>query len=1362
MDTYSTPKTNRRFWLLVVGIICLSICSAAYWYYYNEKKEIHAVESKELSSIALVKVEQIAHWRNDRISDAKFHAQSPLFNEAVERFIKQPTHSTVRAQLLSRLMLTKNEHTYERICLFSANGTLLLSTDSTKKKASSTTIQQVQAVAKEKNIFFHDFQYDSADNKVYMDIYVPIGLRRPLPIAVLVLRVNPENELFPLISWWPLPTSTNETFIVYREADSVVFLSSQHFLSDRKTFYRRSIADTVIPAIRGVLGFEGETEGIDYRGKQVLASVHKIPNAPWYLIAKVDTDEVFQELYFRRTIIIIVAFLLIIASTGTLGVLLYYHQRNLYRKQLATESTLRKTYEEFRTTLYSIGDGVIITDAAGNIRNMNSVAEKLSGWKEQVAVGKHIQEVLVLKNEETGMPAHNPIQRVIREGVIVGLANHTVLVAKDGTERPIADSAAPIFDTKTKSISGVVLVFRDQTEERQKQKALRDSESLLRESQRQARIGSYELDISSGVWTSSETLDEIFGIPPSYSKTVEGWSALIHPDDREMMVRYFQNEVVAARGKFNREYRIIRQSDNQVRWVHGLGGLVLDDNGAPVKMLGTIQDITERKLQELKVEDSERSYRALFNSIQDALYIQDNQGRFLDVNDGAVAMYGYPREFFIGKTPEVLSAPGKNDMDSIAKKIREAFEGKPQRFEFWGKRATGEIFPKEVRLFKSVYFGQDVIIAVAQDITKRKHAEEILRASEERYRKLIDASPDAIAITDVNGNLLFLSERTIELFGGSHHKSYEGENILNWITPQHREKALKGIHDVVAGVPNADNQYKLLREDGSMFYGEINAAPLIDANGNPEGIVALIRDITQRKQAEESLRKFSLVIEQSPAVVVITDKNGDIEYVNKKFTELTGYTLEEVQGKNPRILKSGLTPEATYKEMWSRLHEGKEWKGIFCNKKKNGELYWEEALITPLYDDEGTLVNYVALKEDITLQRKIAEEKAALEEQLRHAQKMESIGTLASGIAHDFNNILGIVMAHVSLLERLKDDQEKFSASVDTVFRTINRGASLVKQILTFARKTGTNLEFINVNKTIAEIQKMLGETFPKSITITTQLEKGLPLLSVDSTQFNQSVLNLCTNARDAMKDEGNITIRTQVVNGNTIAGKFPAAAGRQFVAIAVSDTGPGIDELLKEKIFEPFFTTKDKGKGTGLGLSVVFGVMQNHNGFVDVESEPGKGATFTLYFPLPEGMIEQGETVDRSEKDVKGGTETILFVEDEEALTHIALQMLKSKGYIVITANNGEEGYKLFSKYQDSIDLIISDVGMPIMSGEKMYELIKRIKPSIRIIFATGYIEPSVKESLIQKGAKEFIQKPYNFTEFLQKVREVLDKEAV
>jgi|GEM_PF-3846219 len=387
MDTYSTPKTNRRFWLLVVGIISFSICSAAYWYYYNEKKEIHAVKSKELSSIALVKAEQIAHWRNDRISDAKFHAQSPLFNEAVERFIKQPTHSTVRAQLLSRLMLTKNEHNYERICLFSANGTLLLSTDSTKKKASSTTIQKVQAVAEEKNIFFHDFQYDSANNKVYMDIYVPIGLRQQHFLAVLVLRVNPEDELFPLINWWPLAT-TNETFIVYREGDSVVFISNQHFLSVRKTFYRRTIADTLLPAIKAVLGFEGETEGTDYRGKQVLASVHRIPNSPWYLIAKIDTDEVFQDLYYRRTIIIIGAFLLIIASTGTLGVLLYYRQRNLYKQQLKAESTLRKTYEEFRTTLYSIGDGVIITDAAGNIRNMNSVAEKLSVYAVELNVQK--------------------------------------------------------------------------------------------------------------------------------------------------------------------------------------------------------------------------------------------------------------------------------------------------------------------------------------------------------------------------------------------------------------------------------------------------------------------------------------------------------------------------------------------------------------------------------------------------------------------------------------------------------------------------------------------------------------------------------------------------------------------------------------------------------------------------------------------------------------------------------------------------------------------------------------------------------------------------------------------------------------
>lgn len=1360
MKTNPIPKTNRRFWLTVVGTISLFICGAGYWYYQAEKKELRTVKSKELSSIAIIKAEQIAHWRDDRIEEATFHAQSPLFREAVHRFSQQPTNSTVRSQLLSRLTLTKSQQNYESVCLFSPNGTLLLSTDSTKKQVDSTTHARVQHTAQENNIFITNFFYNTSGGKIYMDILVPIKTRELFPSAVLVLRVNPEKELYPLLKWWPVAAKTHETAIIQKEGDSIVYIGYQ-FVTKQGTLYKRSLTDTTLPAVKAVLGNEGEIEGTDYRGRQVLASIHNIHNSPWYLIAKVDSDEVFQELYYRRTIIILVALLLIIASTGTLGLLLYYRQRNLYRERLEAESILRQTYEEFRTTLYSIGDGVITTDAQGRIRQMNAIAEQLTGWKEHDASGKPIEEVFIIKNEETGKPAQNPVQRVIREGTIVGLANHTVLVAKDGTHRPIADSGAPILDPTTKVLSGVVLVFRDQTQERQKQNALQKSEALLRESQQQAHIGSYELDIPSGVWTSSAALDEIFGISPSYPKTVEGWSALVHPDDREMIIQYFQNDVVAARGKFNREYRIIRQSDQQTRWVHGLGRLVLDENGTPVKMFGTIQDITERKLYELKLQESVTSYRRLFNNVQDAMYIQDREGRFLDVNDGAVAMYGYPREFFIGKTPDVLSAPGKNDINSIAKKIHEAFEGKPQQFEFWGKKATGEIFPKEVRLFKSVYFGQDVVLAIAQDISKRKQDEEILRASEERYRKLIDASPDAITITDINGNILFMSERTIDLFGGSPHKSYIGMNVLNWIAPQHREKALKGIQDVFAGVPNSDNQYKLLREDGSTCYSEINAAPLTDANGVPEGMVMLIRDISNRKRAEEFLRKFSLAIEQSPASVIITDNNGAIEYVNKKFTDLTGYTLEEVLGKNPRILKSGLTPETTYKEMWNRLHEGKEWKGIFCNKKKNGELYWEEALITPLYDDEGTLVNYVALKEDITLQRKIAEEKAALEEQLRHAQKMESVGTLASGIAHDFNNVLGIIMAHVSLLERMREEKEKFAASIDTIFKTINRGAALVKQILTFARKTSTNLEYINVNNAVKELQKMLMETFPKTVTISTRLEKELPILMADSTQFNQSVLNLCTNARDAMNDEGTITIHTRLVNGNTLAGKFPKAAGRHFIAIAVSDNGPGIDDTLKEKIFEPFFTTKDKGKGTGLGLSVVFGVMQNHNGFVDVESEPGNGAAFTLYFPLPEGMIEQKETIERSETDVKGGTETILFVEDEEFLIDIALEMLKGKGYTVMTAQNGEEGYRLYSQYRHNIDLIISDIGMPVMSGEKMYELIKQINPSMKIIFATGYIEPSVKESLIKKGATEFIQKPYNATELLRKVREVLDKKA-
>lgn len=1663
MNSVSVPGTNRKFWLSIVASTSLVIAVGGYLFYVNEEEEMRKQKYDELTSIATIKTEQIAHWRTDRYTDALLHHQSPLFNQAVWNLLQNPSSRSLRSQMAARLSITKKNHGYDNVILVSPTGSVIIATDSATSMLSAESVRDVANAISKKSICMCDFVYDPVNGFISMDIVAPLGIDPRHPAAALILRINPEKDLFPLIKWWPSVSKSNETLIVRKEGDSVEFLSDVRFQQKNKPLFRLPLADATIPAVKAVLGYEGTLEGKDYRGITVLASVHHIPGSPWYLIAKTDIDEVFIQLRYRGFITIILFSLLIIAASSSIGFILYYRQRNLYRDRYHAEATLRTAQEEYRTTLYSIGDAVITTDINGRIRQMNAIAEQLTGWKESQANGTPVDEVFKIHDEETGAPAMNPVHRVLKEGAIVGLANHTVLVSKTGLHHPISDSGAPIIDSATKKIVGVVLVFRDQTEERIAQRALRESEekfkqlfeaesdaivlvenstgqileaneaacvlyqfsreemltkkntdlsaepedtrhltqtikpkrenvvfiplrrhrkkdgtifpveitgrffhlhnisvhvaairdisqrvkteetlqkseSMLGISQELAKIGSYEFNIATGLWSSTKTLDEIFGITESYHKNVESWGNIVHEDDREMMLRYLKEDVIGKRGEFHKEYRIVRQSDNQTRWVLGLGGLVVDVRGIPVQMNGIIQDITDRKKSELTLKRSEESYRGLFNSVKDAIYIQDVEGRFLDVNDGAVDMYGYPREMFIGKTPEFLSAPGKNNLDRIAKLIRKAFEGVPQQFEFWGKRANGEIFPKEVRLYKGSYFGEEATIAVAQDISNRKQADEILRASEERYRKLIDTSPDAITITDMNGNINFISSKTMDLFGGTIGDSYIGKNVLTWIAPEHQKKAMKGIHNTLHGVPNPDNQYKLLREDGSSFYGEINAAPILDAKGNPEGMVALIRDITLRKRSEDFLRKFSLVVDQSPASVVITDKNGVIEYVNKKFTEVTGYTREEAIGKNPRILKSGSTQPETYSTMWENLSKGYAWRGELLNRKKNGELFWEDVEITPLIDENGTTVNFVALKEDITtkkmstvaLERREAlekelvnlstsfvnlqhsnfdsvfnfvlervgkfthadrayifrynvknhtvsnthewvadgitpempnsqnlssadlpqwmesmlrhenvhipsveglpptwgaekklfeaqqikslvavpllyssellgfigfdsvrsqrtwendeirllhiladlfagtikrlrteEEKDSLEQQVQQIQKMESIGTLASGIAHDFNNILGIIMAHVSVLERLKNDDGKFTNSTETILRTINRGAALVKQILTFARKTSTNLEYVNINKAVTEIQKMLSETFPKSVSIQLKLEKAIPIVMADATQFNQSILNLCVNARDAMNDHGSIVISTRLAYGSNLAAKYPSAANRDFISISVRDTGSGIDDHVKEKIFEPFFTTKEKGKGTGLGLSVVFGVMQNHGGFVDVESEMGKGSTFTLYYPLPMGITHQENASVSSHGEVRGGNETILFVEDEEMLTEVATLMLKNKGYTIITAKNGEEGYERFAKNRDVIDLIISDVGMPVMSGEKMYELIKRLAPSVKIIFATGYIEPSVKESLLTKGAREFIQKPYEATDLLLKVRDVLDKEV-
>ncbi|MEW5797506.1 MAG: response regulator [Bacteroidota bacterium] len=390
-----------------------------------------------------------------------------------------------------------------------------------------------------------------------------------------------------------------------------------------------------------------------------------------------------------------------------------------------------------------------------------------------------------------------------------------------------------------------------------------------------------------------------------------------------------------------------------------------------------------------------------------------------------------------------------------------------------------------------------------------------------------------------------------------------------------------------------------------------------------------------------------------------------------------------------------------------------------------------------------------------------AEERAVrknLEEQLFHAQRMESIGTLAGGIAHDFNNILGIIMGHATLLERIRTDPKKFSDSTQVILQATRRGAMLVRQLLTFARKNEVVVETVHIEDIVIEVTKLLKETIAKTITIKVHQERQYPPIAGDSTQIQQILLNLCVNARDAMPNGGTLTITTEKIHGSILRNTFLKAMETDYIVVKVTDTGTGMSEETRKRIFEPFYTTKEPGKGTGLGLAVAFGIVELHNGFINVESELGKGTTFSVYFPASGASATSASPENSTSDDLLKGSETILVIEDEEILRELLTLALSAKGYKILSAADAEEGVMMYKQHAEKIDLVISDYGLPKFDGFEVLKRLKAINLDIRFILASGYIEPEQRSKFMDEGAREIVQKPYDPQKILAVVRKALD----
>ncbi|SHF02372.1 PAS domain S-box-containing protein [Desulfacinum infernum DSM 9756] len=646
-------------------------------------------------------------------------------------------------------------------------------------------------------------------------------------------------------------------------------------------------------------------------------------------------------------------------------------------------------------------------------------------------------------------------------------------------------------------------------------------------------------------------------------------------------------------------------------------------------------------------------------------------------------------------------------------------------------------------------------------LDESRRREEILRVTLEKHELTLQAASMSSWDWNVRERCVVRDASWAERRGLDPSRSWE--DLRTWIDtvhPEDRSRVLARLKDHLEGrTSHYEAAYRVRNADGAHHWILDRGKVIVrDDAGKPVRMIGIETDITAQKTMEARLRLLTRVVEQSPLSIVITDPAGRIEYVNEEFCRLTGYRPHEVIGENPRLLQSGRTPRETYRDLWDTITRGRTWQGVFCNRTKDGSLYWEEAVICPIVDESGRIDHYAAMKQDITARKQ-------LEEQLVQAQKMESVGRLAGGVAHDFNNALQIIMGYAEVALGLLDSRDRVHRMLNEIHKAARRSAGVVRQLLAFARKDLIRPVPLNLNEHLAEIHRMLKRLIGEEILLELRPGEDLWPVLLDPSQADQVVANLVINARDAIERSGTITLETQNVflDGSRKAGPVFIPEG-EYVRLSVTDTGCGMDAQTMEHIFEPFFTTKEVGKGTGLGLSTVYGIVKQNGGWIDVTSAPGEGTRFDLFFPrLRSDAHGRSGGSDRArEGESPRAGETVLVVEDEPLILGLAQTILRDAGYRVHAFNRPSAALQWVREHADPVHLLLTDVVMPEMSGRELWDYIKRWRPDVGCLFMSGYTADMLAHRGVGSEELHFIHKPFTADVLLRKIRRILSAKQI
>ena len=924
----------------------------------------------------------------------------------------------------------------------------------------------------------------------------------------------------------------------------------------------------------------------------------------------------------------------------------------LYKHQI--ESKLKEHERWLNTTLISIGDAVIATDKKGFVIFMNPIAEDLCGWTQEQAIGKDLNTVFRIINEKTRKSAISPVKKALRKGVIVGLSNHSILIAKNGSEIPIDDSAAPIKDDHG-NITGVVLVFRDITNRRQAETALQKAHDEL-------------------------------------------------------------------------EHRVIERTAE------------LSNANIILK-----KEIAERKKAEDALRQSEERYRLLFNSGNDAVFVhgikEKKTANFIEVNEIACKRLGYTRDELLRLSTADINSP--DELNNIPVQMDKLFSKKHVLFNRIHLSKTGDRIPVEINAHLFVLKGEAMVLSVARDITERKRAEDALRQSEERYRSLVENAKDIIFTISPEGIISSLNP-AFETITGWSCNDLIGKKFEQLFHPDDLPLAIENLKHIMAGSAVPMFELRIITKSGNYLLTEYTLTPQ-RKNKKIVAALGIARDVSERLQAEQEIRRFKTILDNANFGVCIVDIDGNIVTINKYFAETHGYKQDEVINKNLEIFHNKEQLQLVNLINQNLLKNGSYHAREVWHKHKDGSVFLMLMNGVVIKDETGNPKYIAASAIDITINKR-------MEDELLQSRKLESIGILAGGIAHDFNNILTAILGNVSLAKMFLNPGDKIYKRITEAEKASLRAKELTKQLLTFAQGGSP----VRKTTSIAELIKDTAAFALRGANVKCQfnMPKELWKVEIDEGQINQVIHNVILNADQAMLNGGIISVTAENVTvGDDFISRLKSG---KYVKISIEDYGIGIPEKIIQKIFDPYFTTKQDG--TGLGLATSFSIVNKHDGYIDVQSKEGEGAAFFIYLPASLKKTHINKVI---EKTLRPGKGKILIMDDDKMVLDTAGQMLSDLGYEVNFAKDGFDALEQYQKSKASdnpFDLVIMDLTIPGgLGGIETIKKLHKINPEAKAIVSSGYSTAPVMANFEEYGFSGVVAKPYDVKELSEIIEHVL-----